>query len=148
MANRRPLVNAAGVLAEITNSDSLLVPVVAALPAAGTKGATCVLSTDGHLYTDNGTIWVDNGGGGASTTTATALFTVAPMQLGYAFSTVTNAAISAASKVICTLIPNGDFDGDDLEDMRITATPSAGAIEFCISCDGPIVGDITVVYTY
>ena len=42
--------------------------VVASLPLAGgsTKGDTCVLTTDGHLYTFDGSAWVDNGAGGGS----------------------------------------------------------------------------------
>lgn len=40
-------------------------PVVAALPS-GVKGDTVVLTTDGHLYTHDGTVWVDNGAGGGS----------------------------------------------------------------------------------
>lgn len=46
--------------------------VVASLPLAGasTKGDTCVLSGDGHLYTFNGTAWVDNGAAGGAGTGA------------------------------------------------------------------------------
>lgn len=40
--------------------------VVASLPSVGasTKGDTCVLTSDGHLYTFDGSVWVDNGAGG------------------------------------------------------------------------------------
>lgn len=41
-------------------------PVVAALPGSPTKGETVVLSSDGHLYTYDGSAWVDNGAGGGS----------------------------------------------------------------------------------
>jgi hypothetical protein len=42
--------------------------VVASLPLVGssTKGDTCVLTTDGHLYTFDGSAWVDNGAGAGS----------------------------------------------------------------------------------
>lgn len=40
--------------------------VVASLPSTGasTKGDTCVLAGDGHLYTFDGAAWVDNGASG------------------------------------------------------------------------------------
>lgn len=34
---------------------------VAALPSSPSKGMTVVLDADGHLYTYNGSSWVDNG---------------------------------------------------------------------------------------
>lgn len=37
--------------------------IVATLPS-GVQGDTCVLSTDGHLYTHDGASWVDNGAAG------------------------------------------------------------------------------------
>lgn len=42
--------------------------VVTALPSGLPKGASLVLSSDGHLYTFDGTVWIDNGaaGGGAA----------------------------------------------------------------------------------
>lgn len=46
-------------------------PVLASLPGSPSKGDTVVLNTDGHLYTFDGSSWVDNGaGGGGGTTTA------------------------------------------------------------------------------
>lgn len=39
---------------------------VAALPGSPAKGDTVVLSGDGHLYTYDGSTWVDNGAGGGS----------------------------------------------------------------------------------
>jgi hypothetical protein len=46
-------------------------PVLPSFPASPSKGDTVVLSTDGHLYTFDGTGWVDNGaGGGGGTSTA------------------------------------------------------------------------------
>jgi hypothetical protein len=46
--------------------------VLASFPASPSKGDTVVLESDGHLYTFDGTGWVDNGagGGGGGTTTA------------------------------------------------------------------------------
>lgn len=41
----------------------VLVP-VAALPGSPTKGTTVVLNGDGHLYTYDGSAWVDNGAAG------------------------------------------------------------------------------------
>lgn len=38
--------------------------VVAALPGSPSKGDTVVLNGDGHLYTFDGSTWVDNGAGG------------------------------------------------------------------------------------
>ena len=40
--------------------------VVASLPGGAAKGDTVVLVADGHLYTFDGSGWVDNGAGGGS----------------------------------------------------------------------------------
>jgi hypothetical protein len=42
-------------------TDTLLVPVLTGFPAGTTQGETFVWSSDGHLYTFNGSAWVDNG---------------------------------------------------------------------------------------
>ncbi len=39
--------------------------VVPTLPVSAVKGDTVVLTTDGHLYTYDGSTWVDNGSGGS-----------------------------------------------------------------------------------
>lgn len=39
---------------------------VASLPVSPSKGDTVVLAGDGHLYTYDGSAWVDNGAGGGS----------------------------------------------------------------------------------
>lgn len=41
-------------------------PVLASAPGSPAKGDTYVLSTNGHLYTYDGSGWVDNGAGGGS----------------------------------------------------------------------------------
>lgn len=40
--------------------------VVVSFPLSPEKGDTVVLTTDGHLYTYDGSGWVDNGAGGGS----------------------------------------------------------------------------------
>lgn len=39
-------------------------PVVASFPGSPSKGDTVVLNGDGHLYTYDGSAWVDNGAAG------------------------------------------------------------------------------------
>lgn len=66
MATRRPLVQVAGSIAELGSSDSLGVPVVAALPA-GVKGDAVVLASNGRLHVYDGTQWRACGGLGQTT---------------------------------------------------------------------------------
>lgn len=48
-------------LADLQTHSQGEVPVVAALPTAGRVGRVRILASDGHLYRDIGTGWVDVG---------------------------------------------------------------------------------------
>jgi hypothetical protein len=51
------------------------------------------------------------------------------------------------STISCSLVPNGEWDADDLAGYSVSGVPSDGGIEFCISCDGPIMGFFKATYT-
>lgn len=85
------------------------------------------------------------GGGGASASTAT--LNVNPAQYFQAVVTATDAAALATSSVLCHLAPTADWDADELDGFSVTATASAGAIDFCLMAPGPIGGAFKVIYT-
>lgn len=132
------------------NAPRLSIDPVAALPGSAAKGDTVVLSTDGHLYTYDGSAWVDNGaaggGGGGGTSTRVTLTPPAGTKGQYT-QNVTIAGVTASSNLFCTLIPNDDYDADELEDLVLRVTPLAGSADFTILRDGPLGGNILAAYT-
>jgi hypothetical protein len=86
------------------------------------------------------------GGGGASVSSASVTVTVTPGRY-QTDVTVTDAAATGASKVLCQLAPNTDWDADDLADLGVFATPLEGSIVFTITRPGPIVGTFLILYT-
>ncbi len=138
MANEIPFLSPLGVV------------VVATLPPSPVKGSTVVLDTDGHLYTFDGSAWIDNGaaggGGGGGTSTRVTLTPPAGTKGQYT-QNVTIAGVTASSNLFCTLVPNDDFDADELEDLVLRVTPLAGSADFTILRDGPLGGNILAAYT-
>ena len=84
------------------------------------------------------------GGGGASVSSASVTVTPGRYQTDV---TVTDAAATGTSKVLCQLAPNADWDADDLADLGVFATPLEGSIVFTITRPGPIVGTFLILYT-
>lgn len=88
------------------------------------------------------------GGGGASIVQA--VLNVADVAPGYAEVVVTDAAVSAASKIMALLV--GELDAEnDLEEladsaMRVFAVPEAGQVRFVLTGNGPFVGDFKTNY--
>lgn len=105
---------------------------------------------DASALTANRTFTLPDAGGqlalAGGGTLATATLTVSPAQYGQASVNVVNASATTLLSVIGMLVPNADWDADDLGDFEITATANAGSIEFCINRPGPIVGDFKVAY--
>ena len=60
--------------------------------------------------------------------------------------TVTVQDVTPQSKVFAWLIPNTDWDADDLVGHSVSAIAKTGEIEFCIHNNGPIVGTYSVFY--
>ena len=84
-------------------------------------------------------------GGGAAISSAT--FNVAPAQRDSYTVNVADGAVELASKIMCWLAPNADFDADDLSELSVIAVPNTGSVDFtiCSTC-GAIVGDFLIYY--
>jgi hypothetical protein len=54
--------------------------------------------------------------------------------------------INVSNYFVCQLLPNEDWDSDDLADFSISALALADAIVFTLSQDGPIVGQFDIAY--
>lgn len=76
----------------------------------------------------------------------TATLSVPVAARGHAVVSLSVAGIVPDSNVIAQLLPNADWDADDLADITVTPTPVTGAIEFTLSRGGPIVGNFKVAY--
>jgi len=120
--------------------------VVAALPGSPAKGDTVVLDGNGHLYTYDGAAWVDNGAAGGGGSIAQSTLAVATIQLGAADIVVAVPGVTGTSKILAQLVPNAEWDADDLAEISVVPTPGTDQITFTILRNGPIVGDFAVNY--
>jgi hypothetical protein len=84
------------------------------------------------------------GGGGSVLETKTVI--VAPAQYGQSEHSQAYAGVTTTSVVECFLVSNEDFDDDDLEDCKVSASCEVDLINFTILCDGPIVGTYTIKF--
>lgn len=84
------------------------------------------------------------GGGGAAFESVTV--NVAPASSGHAFASVANSAATPSSAVVCQLCPNDDWDADDVCDLAVTGSSRAGFVDFVVSRQGPIVGNLKIAY--
>lgn len=82
------------------------------------------------------------GGGGASL----ANVTITPAKYGQADVPVTDAAVTPASRIMAWLLPNDDWDADDLLDLEVCPTAGSGSVIFTVSRAGPIVGNLLIAY--
>lgn len=88
------------------------------------------------------------GGGGSATINSTVVNIPYGSQF-FASVQVTDAAISAASKLVASLAGGADTaenEADDIADWQLTATPGAGVINFNFFCPGVFGGPVTANY--
>lgn len=76
----------------------------------------------------------------------TANLVISPAQYGHAAVTVAHAGATATQTCLASLVPNADFDADDLADVTLVGVPASGSITFTVSRDGPLVGTYAVTY--
>ena len=88
------------------------------------------------------------GGAGASLNVGSAAVSVTPAAMWEATASVSDAAITPASKVWAWLAPNSDWDADELAGYAVVATPAAGSITLALSGPGPIGGTFQVHYLW
>ena len=90
----------------------------------------------------------DSSGSGATATQVT--LAVTPVAVGYKEVVVTDAAVTAASKVFAVFAPALDAENDIeqiIDDrMTVNAIPEAGQIRFVLSAVGAFVGDFKINY--
>lgn len=60
--------------------------------------------------------------------------------------TIPTQYVTPESKVFAWLVPNTDWDADDLIGHSVSAIARNGEIEFCIHNNGPVVGTYTIFY--
>lgn len=60
--------------------------------------------------------------------------------------TISTQGVTPQSKVFAWLVPNTEWDVDDLTGYSVSAVAKQGGIEFCIYNNGPIVGSYSVFY--
>lgn len=83
-------------------------------------------------------------GGGGATFSADLVFNSAVFC--EASSTITNGAATESNKVLCWLVPNSDWDSDDLLDLCVQGVAANGTVTFSVYRNGPIVGTLGVAY--
>lgn len=116
--------------------------VVAALPGSPTKGDTCVLSGDGHLYTYSGSAWIDNGATGSGTGasgSAVVDFGALPGTDGASVVVTGQATIGTASivRAWARLAATADHSADEhrVESLRVSAGSIVAGTGFTIFVD-------------
>lgn len=123
---------------------------IATLPLAGVSvaGDTCVLDSNGHLYTFDGVGWVDNGSVASGSGTSARAFLTPPNGSRAQYTqNVVIPSMTSTSNVFTSLVANNDYDADELEDLRVRVQANNGSADFTVFRDGPLGGTITVAYT-
>lgn len=113
-----------------------------ALPAGGAAGQVLAKTA----ATDYAVGWVNQSGGGGGGTVQKVELTVATAVQRQAQITMSVPGTLAAQTVICQLVPNADWDADDLADLSVQAEAATDQIIFTITRDGPLVGSFAVAY--
>ena len=127
--------------------------IVEALQAVGADikalltGKQDVLISGQNIKTINGQSLLGAGNVSISAAIFKAVVSVVPAKIGQAELVVTDANVSASSKIMCQLEPNTDFDVDELAEFILSAQAGNGQIIFTIVSDGAIVGDFNILYT-
>ena len=112
-----------------------------ALPAGGAAGQVLVKTA----ATDYAVGWVNQSGGGGGSVQKVEL-TVSTAVQRQAQITMSVPGTLATQTVICQLVPNADWDADDLADLSVRAEAATDQIIFTITRDGPLVGSFAVAY--
>lgn len=76
----------------------------------------------------------------------TATLSVATAVYDHAAVTVSDANAATGRSCMVALVPNADFDADDLADFTVTGLCGSGTITFTVGRLGPIVGTFAVSY--
>ena len=105
------------------------------------------LTSGESIKTVNGQSLLGAGNVSVSVAIFKAVVSVVPAEIGQAERVVTDANVSASSKIMCQLEPNTDFDVDELAEFILSAQAGNGQIIFTIVSDGAIVGDFNILYT-
>lgn len=105
------------------------------------------LTSGESIKTVNGQSLLGAGNVSVSAAIFKAVVSVVPAKIGQAELVVTDANVSASSKIMCQLEPNTDFDVDELAEFILSAQAGNGQIIFTIVSDGAIVGDFNILYT-
>ena len=105
------------------------------------------LTSGESIKTVNGQSLLGAGNVSVSAAIFKAVVSVVPAKIGQAERVVTDANVSANSKIMCQLEPNSDFDADELAEFALSAQAGNGQIIFTIVSDGPIVGVFNILYT-
>ena len=111
------------------------------LPAGGSAGQALVKTGNA----DYAAAWASvSGGGGASLKTTTT--NIAPGKRGHITFTVADASASSGRAVLAQMLPNADWDADEIEGVAVTGTCNAGTIDFTITTNAPLVGNVLIGY--
>lgn len=78
--------------------------------------------------------------------TGTASLAITPAQFRHATVTIADANATTGRTCHPHLIPNADFDADDLGEILVVAECGSGTITFTLTTAGPLVGTYAVTY--
>lgn len=129
--------------------------IVAALPGSPSKGDTVVLNSNGHLYTYDGSGWVDNGaagGGGGGVTGRTVVNFGAGQGMAETVITGLGSILAASSVVRAWLIAEAtadhSVDEHRVEQIDVLAGNIVDGVGFSIyaRCNRPSYGEWSVAY--
>lgn len=129
--------------------------IVSALPGSPSKGDTVVLNSSGHLYTYDGTSWVDNGaagGGGSGVTAKTTVDFGAGASMAVKAITGLGSILAATSVVRAWLIAEAtadhNVDEHRVERIEVLAGSIVDGVGFSIyaRCNRPSNGEWSVAY--
>lgn len=88
-------------------------------------------------------------GGGGGATWQRVMLNVPAGQARFKTVNLVAAAVTPASVVVCQFFGGTGAavnEADEVANWTITATPLAGSINFNLSCPGPFVGEVEILY--
>lgn len=115
----------------------------AVTPNPGITGVQVWSTIENSILTWNGSIWVLAGGG---TALSSVTVNVPSAKHKLADVIVTVPAALETSTVVPWLVPNEDWDADDLSGYYVMATAQNGTVTFTIISEGPIAGNFKIAY--
>lgn len=119
---------------------NLMVPRL--VPAGGAVGAVLTKNT----ADDFDLKWAQPVGG-SGLTVESASVTINTVGYDSVTTNISEAGVTEISKINAWLVPNGDFDADDLIGYSVIARPLIDSMDITICENGPIVGTFTINYT-